>query len=76
VISASRQESGVGLFTAAGGHLVLSNVISDNFLFAIYSEGPTGYGNNTITGNGEFGGSSVIGNATQAHPNYCSPACP
>jgi hypothetical protein len=55
---------------------VLGNTIADNHLFAIYAEGPTGYANNTITGNGQFGGSSVIGSAVQAHPNYCNPACP
>jgi hypothetical protein len=82
VVSASRQESGIGFFNVnntrsdAGGHLVLNNVIANNFIFAIYSEGASAYANNTITGNGEFNGSSVIGGAVQAHPNYCNPACP
>jgi hypothetical protein len=77
VVSASRHESGIGLFTSAGGNLVLNNVIANNNIFAIYTEGEMAYANNTITGNGEFGGSSVIGpGAHQAHPNYCNPACP
>jgi hypothetical protein len=82
VVSGSRQESGIGFFNAnntrsdAGGHLVINNVIANNSIFAIYSEGETAYANNTITGNGQFNGSSVIGGAVQAHPNYCNPACP
>ena len=77
VISASETETGVGLYTAAGGHLVLDNVITDNVAMAIYTEGEMAYANNTITGNGQPGGSSVIGpGAHQAHPNYCNPACP
>ena len=76
VVTASTTESGIGLFTNAGGHLVLGNVIANNFLFAIYAEGKTGFANNTITGNGTFGGSSVIGQVNAVHPNYCDPACP
>jgi hypothetical protein len=77
VVSASRHETGIGLFTNAGGHLVLGNTITDNNIFAIYTEGEMAYANNTITGNGQFSGSSVIGpGAHQAHPNYCNPACP
>jgi Periplasmic copper-binding protein (NosD) len=77
VITASRTESGIGLFTAAGGSLVIGNTIADNTLYAIYTEGEMAYANNTITGNGQFNGSSVIGpGAHQAHPNYCNPACP
>jgi hypothetical protein len=76
VITGSKTEAGVNLPTAAGGHLVLGNVIANNVGFAIYAEGPTGYANNTITGNGVFGGSSIIGNVTAVHPNYCNPACP
>ena len=76
VVTASKTESGIGLFTNAGGHLVLGNVIADNFLFAIYAEGTTGFANNTITGNGTHAGSSVIGSVNAVHPNYCVPACP
>ena len=76
VISSSKTEAGIGLFTNAGGHLVLGNVISNNTGFAIYAEGTTGYANNTITGNGQFGGSSIIGAVNAVHPNYCNPACP
>ena len=76
VITGSRTEAGVNLPTTAGGHLVLGNVIANNIGFAIYAEGPTGYANNTITGNGQFGGSSIIGNVNAVHPNYCNPACP
>jgi hypothetical protein len=82
IVSGSKTESGIGFYNLnntrsdAGGHLVLNNTIANNYLFAIYSEGATGYANNTITGNGEFSGSSVIGGAVQAHPNYCNPACP
>jgi hypothetical protein len=75
VVTGSKTESGIGLFTNAGGHLVLGNVITNNTLFAIYAEGATGYANNTVTGNGTFNNSSIIG-AVQAHPNYCNPACP
>lgn len=82
VVSASRQESGIGLFnlngtrTDAGGHLVLGNVIANNTLFAIYAEGTTGYADNTITGNGTFINSSIVGSVRAVHPNYCEPACP
>jgi hypothetical protein len=70
--------TGVGLFTSAGGHLVLGNVIAGNGLFGIYSEGLTGFGNNTLTGNnpgGALGGTQVVG-VTPVHPNTCQPACP
>jgi len=81
VITGSKTESAIGLFTNAGGHLVLGNTIANNQLFAIYTEGEMAYANNTITGNGTFdpggGPTSVIGaGAHQAHPNYCNPACP
>ena len=66
----------IGLFTDAGGHLVLGNVISANAGFAIYAEGVTGFADNTITGNGTFDGSSIIGNVNKVHPNFCQPACP
>ena len=37
---------------------MLGNIISGNSGFAIYAEGVTGFGNNTITGNGHpFNGS-------------------
>jgi hypothetical protein len=75
VITASETESGVGLFTAAGGHLVLGNVIANNFIFGIYAEGVTGYANNTLTGNNS-GGAQVNGAVNAVHPNYCNPACP
>jgi hypothetical protein len=76
VVSDSKTESGIGLFTNAGGHLVLGNVISNNTVFAIYAEGTTGFANNTVTGNGTFNNSSIIGPVSGMHPNYCDPACP
>ena len=71
VITGSPIDSGVNLQTTAGGHLVLNNVIANNEKFGIYAEGPTGFANNTLTGNA----TSVLG-AVPVHPNYCSPACP
>jgi hypothetical protein len=76
VVTASKTESGIGLFTNAGGHLVLGNVISNNTLFAIYAEGTTGFANNTVTGNGTFNNSSISGAVSKLDPNYCDPACP
>ena len=75
VITASETETGIGLFTAAGGHLVLGNVIANNAIFGIYAEGVTGYANNTLTGNNS-GGAQINGAVNPVHPNYCSPACP
>jgi hypothetical protein len=78
VISASETESGVGLFPGGGSHLVLGNVIANNFLFGIYSEGATAFANNTLTGNnpgGLLGGTQIV-NVAAAHPNYCDPPCP
>jgi hypothetical protein len=63
------------LFSAAGGHLVLGNVIANNFIFGIYAEGVTGYANNTLTGNNS-GSAQVNGAVNAVHPNYCDPACP
>lgn len=76
VVTGSVTESAIGLFTTAGGHLVLGNVIANNTGFAIYAEGMTGFANNTITGNGTFNGSSLNGNVNAVHPNFCQPACP
>jgi hypothetical protein len=76
VITESVTESGIGLFTTAGGHLVLNNVIANNHLFAIYAEGKAGYANNTVTGNGTYNNSSIVGDVNAVHPNYCQPACP
>jgi hypothetical protein len=79
VITRSVSESGIGLFTSAGGHLVLGNVIAGNYIFGIYAEGLTGFGNNTLTGNnpgGALGGTQIVGALTPVHPNACQPACP
>jgi len=79
IVTGSKTESGIGLFTAAGGHLVLGNVIANNFIFGIYAEGPTGFGNNTLTGNnpgGALGGTQIVGSVNNVHPNYCDPPCP
>jgi hypothetical protein len=76
VVTGSVTEAAIGLFTTAGGHLVLGNVIANNAGFAIYAEGKTGFGNNTLTGNGTFNGSQINGAVFPVHPNYCDPACP
>jgi hypothetical protein len=79
VITRSATGVGVGFLTDAGGHLVLGNVISGNAGFAIYAEGVTGFGNNTISGNGvnPATGSSIVGAVDPVHPNVCLPAaCP
>lgn len=55
---------------------MLGNVITNNHLFAIYAEGTTGFANNTVTSNGTFDNSSIIGSVFAVHPNYCDPACP
>jgi hypothetical protein len=75
VITRSATEAGVSLQTDAGGHLVLGNVIAGNTGFAIYAEGVTGFGNNTITGNGvnPATGSSIVGAVHHVHPNVCLP---
>ena len=51
---------------------MLGNVTSGNQLYGIYSEGFTGFGNNTVTDN-DFG--TVVG-VVPVHPNACQPACP
>jgi hypothetical protein len=67
---------GLTLPAADGGHLVLDNIITDNTKFGIYDQGPTGFGDNTLTGN-NGGGAQVLGdNLHPVHPNYCDPACP
>jgi hypothetical protein len=71
-VLAGNAYNGVALLTGAGGHLVLGNVISGNQLYGIYSEGFTGFGNNTVTDNA-FG--TVVG-VVPVHPNACQPACP
>jgi hypothetical protein len=78
VVTRSLFESGIVLLTSAGGHLVLGNTIAGNQLFGIYTEGMTGFGNNTLTGNnpdGVLGGTQIVG-PTAMHPNACQPVCP
>jgi hypothetical protein len=63
----------------ANGSMLLGNVIASNAFQGIVGFGglPSGFGNNTLFGNGNSaGGAQISGVAVQLHPNVCEPACP
>jgi len=62
----------------ANNGMVLGNVIASNEGVGLYNGAgtrKTGYGNNVLFGN-NGGGSQILGQVYQLHPNVCDPPCP
>jgi hypothetical protein len=74
------EDSNVSENGAAGIYIItgtiLGNVIFDNTGAGIFSDGLSGFGNNTLEGNNGGGANPQTLSGKPLDPNVCNPACP